>query len=424
MQTAIFSLTVLFIDMKKGETMVYWFIFQILVFLEYYEIRAGGKCMADIKTHLRELSVATTIGLLKDEIPFALEDLYDSRSFFNHAQNVVTGDLSSAKNLVFQPSFNGELRQIVDNGYRLGKTIYEMPYFQINRTDTITWQGNDTQKEDPVDITVGSYGFSLKEESFILENMGLYKLLNCYTGSNYKKRHIFSDYARREYETWFEITWNELIRYLLAHNHVWTYDNSAKKKKSSITLDGRAVRLQFWQAGNLAAESALPIGCTLRIFEGSTTSKTREEVFAKFIHQNLDGNDAYNTAKKRCAVAATQALAKELNDNLDYGAGLPRFLRIHEKEYYYAKTTSSGIEIFRVPSRSDFGDNIYIESIVSSVPDKQANIVTTIRNRKTGKKLILRNECRFSHGQFNGTPEAKMYYEHGGSLLVIYEPVG
>lgn len=379
--------------------------------------------MADIKTHLRELSVATTIGLLKNGIDFALEDLYDSKEFFAYAQQVITGNLASAQNLTLQATFTGELRQIVDNGYQLGKAIYEMPYFHISKEDSVTWQGNDTQKEDPVDITVGQYGFSLKEESFILENMGLYKLLNCYTGSNYKKRHIFTDYARQEYETWFSVTWDALIHHLTTHGNVWTYHDPQKKKGATITLQDQTVTFQFSQKNQVVAESVLPHPCTLSQFENGTSSKTREGVFAKFINRHLDNDAAYNAAKKECAVAASEALAKELNDHLNYNAGLPRFLRIHDQEYYYAKTTATGIHIFKVPSKADFGNHIAIESIVSSVPDKQANILTTIRNRKTGKALVLRNECRFSHGQFNGTPEAKMYYEHGGSLLVIYEPV-
>ena len=46
--------------------------------------------MADIKTHLRELSVATTVGLLKSSIVFQLEDLYDSKIFFSFAEQVIT----------------------------------------------------------------------------------------------------------------------------------------------------------------------------------------------------------------------------------------------------------------------------------------------------------------------------------------------
>lgn len=379
--------------------------------------------MADIKTHLRELSVATTIGLLNMEIEFKRDDLYDAQRFLAYAKKVISGDISSANNLAEETTFEGELRQIIDNGYRLGKRIYEDSNFSIQKGDTITWQGNDTQKDDPVDITVGSYGFSLKEESFILENMGLYKLLNCYTGSKYKKRHIFSDYARPEYEEWFAVTWKELLSVLNNNNGKWSYNNTAKHKSGVITLNGSQVKLEYFQNDSLVATSTLPVSCSLSDYEQGTSAKTREEVFAKFINQTLDNNATYNAAQKKCAIAATEALAKELITNLNYNAGLPRFLRIHETEYYYAKTTSSGIDIFRVPSLEAFGNDIVIESIQSSVPQKQANILTTIKNKKTGHTLVLRNECRFSHGQFNGTPEAKMYYEHGGSLEVIYEIV-
>lgn len=380
--------------------------------------------MADIKTHLRELSVATTVGLLTMEIDFKRDELYDSHRFFAYAQKVISNDISSAKNLCDQACFSGDLKQIVDNGFNLGQKIYSSPEFTISKSDKITWLGNDTQKEDPIDIQIGKYGFSLKEESFILENMGLYKLLNCYTGSNYKKRHIFKDYAPTEYAYWFSITWNELLKYLSSNNNEWQFTNPKNtKKKATIILTGDTVQLIYIENNKEVVKSILPKKCTISIFEKNTVAKTREEVFAKFINRNLDNNADYNNAKKHCAVASTQALAKELNSNLNYHAGLPRFLRIHEHEYYYAKTTSAETTIYKVPSINSFGNDIVIESIESSVPDKQANILTTIKNKKTGKTLILRNECRFSHGQFNGTPEAKMYYEHGGSLLVIYESI-
>lgn len=379
--------------------------------------------MADIKTHLRELSVATTIGLLKDGISFSCSDLYNPSTFLSLAKQVISGDISNANNLYTNSIFSGELKNIIDNGYKLGIEIFNHPYFSISKSDKIQWLGNDTQKDDPVDIFVGKYGFSLKEESFILENMGLYKLLNCYTGSNYKKRHIFSDYARSEYSTWFSITWQELIKYLTTHNYKWNLINLEKKKESTIELIGTNIILEYSFNGKTVSSKTLPIDCTLDKYEKNTDSKIREHVFAKFINQNLNSNSTYNQAKKDCAIKAANNLADELRNNLNYNAGLPRFLRIHKDEYYYAKTTKSGINIFKVPALSTFGNAIIIESIVPSVPDKQANILTTIKNTNTGKKLVLRNECRFSHGQFNGTPEAKMYYESGGSLLVIYEPI-
>ncbi len=38
--------------------------------------------MANIKTNLRELSVAVTVGLLKNNIDFNLTDLYNTRFFY------------------------------------------------------------------------------------------------------------------------------------------------------------------------------------------------------------------------------------------------------------------------------------------------------------------------------------------------------
>lgn len=379
--------------------------------------------MADIKTHLRELSVATTVCLLNSGIRFTLDDLRDSRSFLAFAEQVVTGDISGAQNLRTVETITGDLETILDNGYNLGTYIFHNPYFKIRKGDVITWRGNDTQKEDPIDITIGRYGFSLKEESFILENMGLYKLLNCYTGSTYKKRHIFSDYAPAEYEAWFKVTWKELIHTLNSSGGTWEYYNPVKDKKSRITMTASGIKFEYIRMSKLLGTSYLPMDCTLSAFKARTSAKTREEVFAKFIKENLDGNMAYRQAKRDCSMAAASALARELNDNLNYHGGLPRFLRIHKDEYYYAKTTSAGVSIFKVPSLSAFGREIVIESITPSVPDTQANILTTIKNTKTGKTLILRNECRFSHGQFNGTPEAKMYYERGGALETIYERI-
>lgn len=379
--------------------------------------------MAGSKTSLRELSVAVTIGLLRDGVDFRRQDLYDPAAFLEYAGQAIVGDIAAARGLLCQPVFAGEYRQIVDNGYQLGRAIFANPHFQIKSGDRIAWLGNDTQKDDPIDIAVGDYKFSLKEDSFILENMGLYRLLNCYTGSCYRTRHIFSDYARAEYEHWFAVSWGELLAYLQANGGCWQLENPAKGTKSRIALEEGGVRLESFFRGKRTACNLLPLDCTLAVYEISCAKSIKEYVFARFINRVLAYNRRYNQAKKACAVAAAGALAAELNRNLNYDAGLPRFLRIHSFPYYYAKTTVAGVEIYRVPDLQSFKREIVIEAIEPSVPDTQANILTTIRNVKTGGKLVLRNECRFSHGQFNGVPEAKMYYAQGGSLLVIYEPI-
>lgn len=67
--------------------------------------------MADIKTTLRELSVATTIGLLSSNIEFQQQDLYDSQRFFTYAQNSISTDISNARTLATSGTFTGELRK-------------------------------------------------------------------------------------------------------------------------------------------------------------------------------------------------------------------------------------------------------------------------------------------------------------------------
>lgn len=376
--------------------------------------------MADIKTHLREISVAITVGLLAKGEDFALEDLYDKDFFLNAATKTIKGDVSSAIR-VDSIKYSSELCQIIKNGYNLGIKIFNSTEFIIDKNSMILWKGNDTQKDDPVDIVIGKYNFSLKEESFILENMGLYKLVNCFTGTKYKTRHIFKDYAMTEYQAWFLTTWKEMLKNIEKSGGTWSI--SKDKNESVIEMSDKDITFKLFNNSRLTAKSTLPITCTLETFEKKTTSKTREKVFAKFINNVLSDNKEYNSKKRACAIVATTNLAKELKDNLNYKAGLPRFLRIHDFEYYYAKTTATELAIYKVPSTANFESNIVIDSIVSSVPNKQANILTTIRNKKTNNTLVLRNECRFSHGQFNGTPEAKMYYESDGSLLTIYEAI-
>ena len=114
--------------------------------------------MADIKTHLRELSVATTLGLLKSEIAFTIEELYDPKKLMYFATQVINSNLDSASNIKNMDSFNRDLRQIINNGINLAKSIYQNKHFKIESSDVLTWEGGDTNKDDPIDIKIGNYG--------------------------------------------------------------------------------------------------------------------------------------------------------------------------------------------------------------------------------------------------------------------------
>ena len=98
--------------------------------------------MADIKTHLRELSVATTVGVIASGKELHLSDMYNSRKFLQMASSVICNDISTANNLLNYPIFTGELKTIVDNGFKLSMKILESREFHISKTPEIMWLGN------------------------------------------------------------------------------------------------------------------------------------------------------------------------------------------------------------------------------------------------------------------------------------------
>lgn len=369
--------------------------------------------MADVKTHLRELSVAVTIGCLLKGIRFEKESLYNSKFFYNAAQQIVTNDISIAENILEYPFFEGELRTVIDNGYELGVAIFNCREFEFNNDDRIFWIGGDTQKGDPIDLVIGDYRFSLKEESFILTNMGLYTLLNTLTGSQYNRGlHVFSQFAHDEYDEWFRIAWNNFVAYL-RENLSWYYN-----QLSYAYLDDEYVILVF---GN--KRSTIPIDIqTNEEYMRYTCSETREKVFSKWINCFLDSDEEYLEAKRRCSEVAGRSVSALISNNYQE-EGMLDFFRVYDFSYYYAKTTSNGVEVLRVPERYSFGAIMEFVGCNYDVPRSQLNIHTYFRNLVTNVEIEFRNECRFSHGQFNGTPEAKMYIGRNASLTTIYIPI-
>jgi hypothetical protein len=158
--------------------------------------------MADIKTVLRETSVIVGINdiVLGNNVTINYQEYCKKINLYFDQKAI------EAMSVLYQvENFNPDLQKILVNGYKLANKIIE--YFEIVSINEINWHGFDSQKEDPIDITINGLGFSLKEDSFILENMGLYKLVNLFTGSTFKKMHIFEDFSPIEYKDWFHITW-------------------------------------------------------------------------------------------------------------------------------------------------------------------------------------------------------------------------
>jgi len=340
--------------------------------------------MADVKTHLRELSVATTVGLLNADINFIETDLYNSKKFYAYAQRVINNNISSAENILEFDNYSGDLKTIIENGYKLGKKIYEHPYFKIRKDDKIEWIGSDTQKGDPIDLKIGSYSFSLKEESFILKNMGLYQLLNNLTGSNYiRGLHIFSDFARDEYDAWFKYTWQYLVS-KLAKGYSWEFRKG--NNISKISLAG-ATNVILYYNGRC---SNIPISISTNAeYMSHTVGATREKVFSKWISEVIANDSEYIRLKKLCSEVAGKKVSDKINKEFCLD-NIYDYFQIHPQEYYYAKTTSSETTILRVPGKSDFNSTIEFMGSRYDVPLSQLNIVSTFQNKKTKKMLEFR----------------------------------
>jgi len=370
--------------------------------------------MADVKTHLRELSVAFGIKYLLGERQLSLGK-FTPQEFFNQCQKAISNDISHAKNIATSPSFSQEQLEIIKNGVRLADLILRK--FGFKSDCDINWVGLNTQKEVPVDIIINGISFSLKEESFILENMGLYKYINLMTNSNFGRGlHVFRQFAPKEYNNWFNVTWNLLLSSSKnSTNRLWF----SGKYQSEILLVGDEVILT--RNGD---RSVLPLNKRLDVdsFDKLTSSVTREYVFSKWINDCVQNNPYYLEVKKHCAETAGKNLVEYVKKNLDY-TNLKRFLQIYQQEYYYGKTTNVKLKLFKVPNSSEFQDVFEVKDIYYSVPKSQLNTYTIIANKQTGREIVFRNENRFSHGQFNGTPEAKMYYDGGSDLSVIYSDI-
>ena len=368
--------------------------------------------MADIKTNLREISVAITAALLIKKINFDYNDLYEPQKLKKLA-TTASVNCENASNIFNIFEYTEDLKEIIENGYNLAISIVNSNYFKFNDNDDVVWVGYQTQKDDPIDLKIGNYSFSLKEDSFILKNMGLYQFLNDMTGSSFKHGlHVFSYFALDEYDSWFKYTWDNFVNYLSTGD--WHFKNSyAKLNKNNKTVTLFYNKLSSTVPFNISSNNE---------FMKYTCSLTREKVFSKWINNNFSSDEQYLTLKKKCSVEAGRKLANFVNNNYK-NSNILNFFRIYKNEYFYAKTTSKKIEILRVPSLSTFNNTIKFNGCKYSVPGSQLNMLTEFENINTHKKLEFRNECRFSHGQFNGTPEAKMYISKNSSLTDLYESI-
>ncbi len=370
------------------------------------------KTMADIKTHLRELSVA---------IPFFTNNYnHRPRDFLKFCKGFINGATNLTLEQICQNpnNFNQNESLIIKRGINLGISIHNI-IFKNAPIKSIKWTGMETQSGRAVDLIIEDKFFSLKEESFILENMGLYNYLNIILNEEKYKRglHVFEAFAPEELNQWFKAARDSIIL-----NIIEEFSFGGTNYNSSAVLIGDNLVLRFNDEEKILKNFS---DYNYNDFKNELNNKFKEKVFSKMVKAYCDDDNNYLGAKKLCAVQAGKKIEDLLKNSIGTSPNVKNWFRIEDEEYYYCKIRNDNVvNILKVPSSESFNKSITIDSIESSVPKHQLNIITTLINTKNDITFKFRNECRYCHGQLNGTPESKCYYmDNADKLEFAYDRI-
>ena len=277
--------------------------------------------MANILTNLRELSVGVAFfyfAPIEDITPAVFRNIC-----IKHIKNFDSSTKISASEDIFEDK---EL-QTITNGIILGKKLKDVLHI-IDATPLIEWRGNE--KDDLIDLRLNGTGISLKEDSFILKNMGLYALLNILTNTTNFKRglHIFTQFAPNEFETWFKTALNCLLSkpvFDYVSKHSYKAHGKINGKDLILSLNDKTVKIPDF------------LNVTYSDFVELTNSDIREKVFCKWLSNAT--TEKYYEQKRNCAFAAGNRLQKYINDNIvKVSSSVLQLFNLESEEYIYAKS--------------------------------------------------------------------------------------
>ena len=362
--------------------------------------------MADIRTILRELSVILGFILAKYKLKFA-EDFIDIKTYLNFIKKYCKNidECNSEIQKIEELPDMVIHKDIIQNGLNLGKLIYE----KLNLEGDIIWLGAKVKSEYPFDIMIGDIGISLKEDSYILKNPSFSDYLNALVQPKvrFKHVHVFREFALGEFTKWFDYTFIKMKKisenfkindYLYKYSKRGTY---IKKGKECLIF------------GKNDKEITIGFSKTMdeTILNSTLGGFIFEHTVSKWIKENLEKNDKeYERLKKDCSVRAGENLKQFIIKNLNLNTKeILELLQIYDDPYYYGKSYGAP-HLYEVPSNNEC--NVKLIDIEVKVPKSQLNVYLTfdISNANGANNTKFRVECRYSHGQFKGIPEAKLYY--------------
>jgi len=362
--------------------------------------------VADIKTILRELSVILGYILAKYKLTFT-EDNLDIKTYLDFIRkycknvNECNSEIQKIEEIEDFVIHKG----IIKNGLNLGKLLYE----KLNLDGDIYWLGSSVNSTYPFDIKIGEIGISLKEDSYILKNPSFANYLNALVQPEqpFKNVHVFRKFAAIEFNDWYNYTYKRL------------FDEFFNKVQGDtiFSYPKRGTYIKKGKAGLIfgSNEAAIEIEGNEDLDEISLNARLGGYIFehtvSKWIKETLEKKDAnYEKLKKECSLKAGKNLRdfviKDLNLNNNQ---LLELFQIYDDPYYYGKSFGK-THLYQVPSNKEC--KISLKEIEIKVPQSQLNVYFTfeISNSNGSNVVVFRVECRYSHGQLKGIPEAKLYY--------------
>lgn len=362
--------------------------------------------MADIKTILRELSVILGYILAKYKLTFT-EDTIDVKTYLEfirkYCKNV--NECNSEIQKIEELEDFVIHKNIIKNGLTLGKLLYE----KLKLEGDIYWLGATVHSKYPFDIKIGETGVSLKEDSYILKNPSFASYLNALVQPKipFKTVHVFKHFAPTEFSKWFNFTYNKLFEEF----------NNYSLNDTIFSYEKRGTFIKRGKSGLIFGtnETEMEIDVKEKLDEPTFTEKIGgylfEHTVSKWIKDNLEKKDnEYERLKKECSLKAGENLKDFVLKNLNLDKDkLLEIFQIYDEPYYYGKS-SGKVHIYQVPSNKDC--NMELVDIEIKVPQSQLNVYFTfkITNGNGSNDIVFRVECRYSHGQLKGVPEAKLYY--------------
>lgn len=375
------------------------------------------------KTKLRETSFSVFASAIAHGEEIDIDSIQSGEDFLKIADMYLPeADIDASSSLNKYNSMSKGMKDILNNGLELARGVANDPHFNLRENKKARWIGREPDS-DPLDAVIGDYGFSLKEDSFILKNMSVANFLKNMTGENHEKGrrglHVFKEFAGPELDRWMKYSWGEFEKHLEREGE-WSFANGVNNRNTATArIDGDYIILDY-----NGRSSRVPRQLNSEEdYYSLTTSTTREKVFSRWLNLKLQNDPTYVDLKKKTSVAAGKRIVEQVRKS-STPKDARSFLGFEEESYYYGKVDGKTAEAYRVPSIHDIGeDKFEFVDIDYSVPKSQLNIETKFRNTETGELITFRNEARYSHGQLNGTPEAKMYVDKSTSMNAVYEHI-